>query len=548
MDTSNHPAWYQGCLQVFLKKLEDKLWNPEVVEEVKVIFLQTLETVEELLADSSVQEDTSPSSTAISENPTVETLFDGVSALSEIDIDEKPPSELTKCEICGVFLYETLLQHHMENYHPESGSEKPANLEVPEDQTSKNESPNPVKLVNCSICHLEIPRRSLKRHHKKYHKNEEFVLPKRATAVSDQCQYCGKEYKQKVRMERHLQVCGPNKPVEVAAEGSQHRVCSVCGKEFKSIDSLRFHEKTLHQPPKFKCEFCGKMFRVRQKLLNHHQTHTGDRAFQCDKCPRAFIRKTQLTDHMNVHEGLKPYACHICPASFPHRGSLHMHMKCMHTEKTERCDQCPKVFSTRQALNLHLSTHTDAWEIKIPCHTCGKEIREPRMEAHVRKMHSEEQERRCGICSRMIPFNKFPKHMVEAHSEAAHVRCLICGKDFSFTEDLKQHELIHQNPTYKCEECGKFYHTEAQLEEHAKRHKDEKKFQCDLCPPGKGFYTEDALLQHKLLHNVQPSSMGRQFACHLCGETFAYERSRFAHMRAKHKEVHDGLIATACFV
>ena len=529
--------WYQECMEEFFQRLHLHAFSEDLLGTIKTIFVEVLENV-----------------------------------ASKGKLDEEKDlsgTTLIRCRSCDTSILPRALRVHLRTFHSEDFQDVSSSSDV---EAEADESPvpsKPPKTTVCSICEEEVPTRNLKQHQKKYHKN------RRSVATPDVCPHCGKVYKQKVRMQRHLTECGPNRPPPVPEpEVPVHsRTCSVCGKEFKSIDSLRFHEKTLHQPPKFKCEYCGKMFRVRQKLLNHHQTHTGERAFQCDKCPRAFIRKTQLTDHMNVHEGLKPYACHMCPASFPHRGSLHMHMKHMHQEKTEQCPQCPKMFSTRQALKMHVSTHSASWDVKVACDICGKQVREPRLEAHVRKMHGRDVQEKCELCDRSVPADRLFLHVSDAHGPKPNVDCTICGKRFAFTSALKNHEAVHQETTANVAKNHKplippvpqssqtaaaaapeptKYSSEllaAQKYEMPEDHNLGAKFQPDpntaesaaarfLAP----FST--APEQARFHHNFADASAAafalptlevRPFVCPICGESFAFDAARYNHMRMKHR-------------
>lgn len=92
--------------------------------------------------------------------------------------------------------------------------------------------------------------------------------------------------------------------------------CSICGKEFKSRNSMITHERKHTNGKPFACEICGKRFAIRNQLKNHMACHQDDKPFVCTECGWSFKRECNLKIHALQHSNTLPWKCDVCGKCF----------------------------------------------------------------------------------------------------------------------------------------------------------------------------------------------------------------------------------------
>ena len=105
------------------------------------------------------------------------------------------------------------------------------------------------------------------------------------------------------------------------------------------------------------------------------------------------------------------------------------------------------------------------------------------------------------------------------------------GRSRNNATDKKKH--VQKTKCHQCLSCAKAFYSNAQLQEHLRRHEGRPGYCCDLC--GKAFYRKDCLTGHtKSVHAKEKS-----FSCKFCDKKFAnsYKLSR-------HSKVHNNLKIT----
>ena len=159
------------------------------------------------------------------------------------------------------------------------------------------------------------------------------------------CHICSKLFTDPSHFNRHLKIHANTKRM----------LCDVCGKDFKTSETLSCHSKT-HNPvlKQFVCKFCGKSFLDKRGMTRHERVHTGERPYLCKVCGKAFKRDSHLNVHQMIHTNERPFPCEVCEKSFRQRGDLKMH-RLTHSkgDKPWKCDDCDKQFIQKSAWRLH---------------------------------------------------------------------------------------------------------------------------------------------------------------------------------------------------
>src|SRR6218665_481426 len=235
------------------------------------------------------------------------------------------------------------------------------------------------------------------------------------------CALCNCNQTSKANMEKHArEVHKLSQLVEFSSiiKRTETHLCDLCGKNFSSAYSLRFHltrhkkKPQLHVKPHtderpFICHVCQKGFRYKSAFELHFATHSGIKPFQCDLCSKLFPGKCNLKQHMNkrhmkqhtmtlsdkrrfkcgicnklftckasviehnrIHMGEKPYKCEICSKQFTYKSTLTAHIRTHTGDKPYSCTLCKMSFTQSQHLGTHMRTHTG--ERPFVCEICSK--------------------------------------------------------------------------------------------------------------------------------------------------------------------------------
>ena len=233
----------------------------------------------------------------------------------------------------------------------------------------------------CEFCFMAFSFKSnLVRHIQKQH--EEEGLNERF-----KCQFCPNEYKDRSSLKTH----------ELRhTEGSNPHQCSICGKRYAAITSLKDHIKYVHEgetPPKHICPVCGKEFRKIQNFKAHQRAHTFGKEFQCDLCEQTFMQKDSLRQHKiyrcknadtlkmqkKREENRQKFSCEMCDKVYGDKRNLLNHIQIIHEGKTDNfvCDICSKSFSRRTSLVAHKMLHTGEFKV-FNCEHCSASFKDKR--------------------------------------------------------------------------------------------------------------------------------------------------------------------------
>ncbi|EFC42475.1 zinc finger protein [Naegleria gruberi] len=162
--------------------------------------------------------------------------------------------------------------------------------------------------------------------------DEEQIIPKPKDVVVTvyKCphQSCGKEFYSEGKLDKHLK----------KHEDKRH-LCGFpsCGKQFSFRHELLDHIKDMHSPKQSVCTICNKEFKDLQSLQVHLRTiHKNEnRVFRChyDGCNKFYTNKRNLDDHIKTtHLKTKQFKCDICQRILKHKASLRRHYKNIHNQ------------------------------------------------------------------------------------------------------------------------------------------------------------------------------------------------------------------------
>jgi transposase-like protein len=139
----------------------------------------------------------------------------------------------------------------------------------------------------------------------------------------------------------------------------------------------------------------------------------------------------------------------------------------------------------------------------------------------------------CEVCGECFDeLSRLVDHQCERHGATRSHCCTHCGRAFVRLRALEQHERRHaQEKRYSCAECDMQFITNGELARHRRAlHAaafDEGPFRCEVCDKDLANARERA--EHRAMHR-------NRVPCPECGKTFTLERSMRAHVATFHSD------------
>ncbi|XP_055545598.1 zinc finger protein OZF-like isoform X2 [Wyeomyia smithii] len=221
-------------------------------------------------------------------------------------------------------------------------------------QSEKSLSLHTRKSSHCPVCLAVCFSQSEKRLH--MHQVHGHISSTKMVKTSEKiCCGCYKSFANEADLRAHS--LEQHEIRKNAVDESRPLQCDICFKLFRTLESLRIHQRFVYRPKNFVCSTCNRAFDTRSKLVNHSLVHSEQRSYQCDKCDKAFKKAVDLKSHQLLHNE-KQEECTICGLRFHRKSNLKMHMRKHKNTFFYACPDCPKQFKNNSHLKEHYKVHT----------------------------------------------------------------------------------------------------------------------------------------------------------------------------------------------
>ncbi|XP_023248360.1 zinc finger protein 260-like [Copidosoma floridanum] len=278
------------------------------------------------------------------------------------------------------------------------------------------------------------------------------------------------------------------------------KVCSICGKQYRTNYKLQEHMRKHTGEKPFHCTHCNKSFRSKIGLAQHTATHTGQFAYSCSTCGKGFQCKSYLIVHQRVHSDAKPYSCTTCSQNFKTKQSLLDHENRHAGVKPYTCEICGRSFITKGLCKSHEKIHSGLDNRQYPCHICNRYFVSKSYLATHALIHTGDKPYLCECCGKGFLTKMDLKIHMTMHTGEKNFKCDICSKDFARRSALRCHKRSHTGERpYRCEICGKTFTQFSPMAIHKRLHTGERPYECDLC--GKSFVSRSTMMSHRKKHD-----------------------------------------------
>uniref|UniRef100_A0A182Q446 C2H2-type domain-containing protein n=1 Tax=Anopheles farauti TaxID=69004 RepID=A0A182Q446_9DIPT len=202
------------------------------------------------------------------------------------------------------------------------------------------------KPFKCDMCSMSYVREGMLRSHQRTHVQAECPICKKTLsnkaavkvhlarmhhdATNQICATCGKMFRTKPAMERHIKEHLGLDPID-------RKQCPFCQKWFNGKYNLNNHVRFLHyEKGVYRCDVCGHESPNSRALRHHKQTVHVQEKYECEHCGKRFKRKLYLREHLASHTNTTLYTCEFCGMKFNSHANHFTHRKNKHPEEWEK--------------------------------------------------------------------------------------------------------------------------------------------------------------------------------------------------------------------
>ena len=283
--------------------------------------------------------------------------------------------------------------------------------------------------------------------------------------------------KRRNRIDVHLESSCPSEKIDVKQE--DHSV----GKGDGSDDQLANVDKVNDGSDKANyCDICDKTYTAKGNFRKHMLIHQKG-SLKCNDCDKTFQSVSGLWLHTKIHYPTE--ACPHCEHKAPNQSYLKKHIDRVHfrgdsSRKPHICDQCGNRFYTAYALNSHVTTHVR--DKQYTCSHCDHATHtEILLAKHIKNMHVDRDPFICNICGARTKFKASMDEHQRRHYDERPFKCTECSHTSISATNLAHHKMIHKERAFQCGVCQKKFVYKSQLNCHSAIHTGEKKFACSHC-------------------------------------------------------------------
>ncbi|XP_031621830.1 zinc finger protein 16-like [Contarinia nasturtii] len=218
-----------------------------------------------------------------------------------------------------------------------------------------------------------------------------------------------------------------------------------------------------------------------------------DERFQCPLCDYSACSKANIREHIFTHSEVKMFSCKLCNKDFSRPRNIILHIEQKHSDvavltpdrhqaKRLKIEKIDAIANVNQTNNFSISPKSK-FNSKI---------------LYSNEVNGDKTRSQCYICMKTFSRpNGIIKHL-KTHTQERNYTCFQCGSQFSRSDHLNRHMLIHEDPKFKCDICDMVFRRSDKLLSHRRKHPETMNYTCENC--GLGFMELNSVKTHVNFH------------------------------------------------